>query len=173
MHLKKILRQVNIWNVAKVYEEAGVRAFVIPNGSCKVLYAKCRAGAASTCKHRTPFWEASRHAEFGALDKVYQNTRQYSRATVILFRVLPANHPKAQIVVTDDWALGSADMCKSCVDRLSKMPKARNVSWLTPDATAENQLRPAVPYEPIQTASFIRYQRYRTGNRCGASYNGT
>lgn len=158
MHLKKILRYVNIGNVAKVYE-SGVRAFVIPNGKCKVLYAKCRPGVATTCKHNTtPFWEASRHAEFDALEKVCRHIRQWSHSTVILFRVLPINHPKAQVAINDDWALGAADMCKSCVDRLRKMPKARNISWLTPDATKDNQLRPAIPAEPVHTASFMRYQ---------------
>lgn len=143
------------------FYEAGVRAFVIPNGKCKVFYAKCRPGAASTCKHKTPFWEASRHAEFEALEKVCHHSRQCSHSTIILFRVLPLTHPKAQVAINDEWALGAADMCKSCVDRLKKTPKARNVSWLTPDARAENQLRPAVPTEPIQTASFMRYQRYK------------
>lgn len=153
--------------MTKIYE-GGVRAFVLPHGKAKVLIAKCRPGAASSCKHKTPFWESSKHVEFNALDKIdkdCQNGNGCSRSTVILFRVIPAEHPKAQIRITEEWALGSADMCKACVDRLKKCRKARHVSWLTPDASSENQLRPAVPYEPIPTASFLRYQAYHHKRR--------
>lgn len=162
MHLRKVLRQVDVSTFTKVYE-SGVRAFVIPSGSCRVLYAKCRPGVASTGKRTVPFWEASKHVEFAALGKVHQTSRSCSRATVILFRVVPAGHPKAEVLVTDDWALGAADMCKSCVDRLSKISRARNICWMTPDATSESQLRPAVPHAPVQTASFVRYQSARRG----------
>ena len=165
MHLKKILRCVDISSMTKVYE-AGVRAFVIPNGRCKVLHAKCRPGPASSCNRTTPFWEASKHAEFNALDKLCRSGKSCSRSIVILFRVLPAEHPKAQVRITERWALGAADMCKSCVERLKKLPKARNVSWLTPDGAAENQLRPAVPMDPAPTAAFVRYQHHYHKRHC-------
>lgn len=162
MHLQKIIRQVDMSSVMKIYE-SGVRAFVMPSGRRRVLHAKCRPGVAATRSRNTPFWEASRHAEFVALDKVCRGVRHCSKAIVILFRVLPIHHPKAEVPVSDKWALGAADMCKSCVDRLKKTPIARSVCWLTPDASSENQLRPAIPYQPIHTASFVRYQQYKPG----------
>ena len=160
MHLRRILRQVDLSSITKVYE-SGVRAFVIPSCRRKVLYAKCRPGPAATRTRSTPFWEASRHVEFDALCKVCRNVRHCTKSIVILFRVLPIGHPKAQVPITDEWALGAADMCKSCVERLKKMPIAQSVRWLTPDASSDNQLRPAVPSEPIHTASFLRYQHYK------------
>lgn len=164
MHLQKILRQVDIDSITKVYE-TGVRAFVIPDGKCRVLQVRSRAGAASTCKNKTPFWEASKHAEFVALDKIgYNKTKSCCHTTIILFRVIPATHPKAEVLICDEWALGSADMCKMCVERIKKLPKARHISWLTPDANSENQLRPAVPSCPIPTASFLRYHHHHHGN---------
>ena len=161
MHLRKILRQVNIDSMTKFYE-GGVRAFVIPHGSGKILHARSRAGAASSCRHKVSFWQASKHAEFDALEKIGNRD---IHSTVILFRVLPASHPKAQVHLTEDWALGSADMCKMCVERLKKTPRARNICWLTPDASSANQLRPAVPYEPVLTLSFMRYQNHVKNKR--------
>ena len=56
-------------------------------------------------------------------------------------------------------------MCKLCVERLSKNPKAKNITWLTPDASSGNQLRPAVPTNPNVTLSFLRYQFYVKNQR--------
>ena len=173
MHLKEILRQANIPSITKLYE-GGVRAFVIPYGSSKVLHARSRAGASSTCRHKISFWEASKHAEFDALDKLnnFNNSRNNNRcknkninSTVILYRIIPCNHPKAEIRLTEDWSLGSADMCKLCVERLRKNPKSKNICWLTPDSSSPNQLRPAVPSEPVLTLSFLRYQFYVKNER--------
>lgn len=161
MHLRKILRLVDIDCLTKVYE-GGVRAIVIPNGKCRVFQVSSRPGAASTCKHKVPFWESSKHVEFIALDKIenFGSSSSSSTSTIILFRVLPSRHPKAQVHICDGWALGSAEMCKMCVDRIKKMPIARRVIWLTPDANSENQLRPAVPATPTLTASFLRFKHY-------------
>ena len=169
MHLRKILRQVNIPSITKLYE-AGVRAFVIPNGSGKILHARSRAGASSSCRDKVSFWEASKHAEFDALDKLDKLGNKNIRSTVILYRIIPSVHPKAQIQITEDWALGSADMCKLCVERLSKISRAKNICWLTPDASSPNQLRPAVPVNPILTLSFLRYQFY-VKNKRPCKYN--
>lgn len=164
MHLRKVLRQVNIPSITDLYE-AGVRALVIPHNSGKILHARSRAGASSTCRHKISFWEASKHAEFDALDKLDKLGNKNIRSTVILYRIIPLKHPKAQIQLTEDWALGSADMCKLCVERLSKITRARNICWLTPDASSPNQLRPAVPTEPVLTLSFLRYQFYVKNER--------
>lgn len=160
MHLQKILRQVDIADITKMYE-SGVRAFVMPNGKHKVYQVRSRAGEASTCKYKTPFWNSSKHVEFVALDKI-AHSKSCCHSTIILFRVLPASHPKAEIIIAENWALGSADMCKMCVETLKKTPKARKVSWLTPDAKSANQLRPAVPTCPVPTESFMRWQHHKS-----------
>jgi hypothetical protein len=164
MHLRKVLRQVNIPSITDLYE-GGVRALVIPHNSGKILHARSRAGASSTCRHKISFWEASKHAEFDALEKLNTLGNKNVHSTVILYRIIPLKHPKSQIQLTENWALGSADMCKLCVERLSKNPKAKNITWLTPDASSKNQLRPAVPTNPIVTLSFLRYQFYVKNER--------
>lgn len=172
MHLQKILRQINLHTMVKLYE-TGVRALVITKGSRKkgkIIYVKSRPGPQSSNKmenQKMPFWEASKHAEFVVLDRLLDYTCPGCHPIVILFRILPAHHPNAQIPLSDEWSLGSADMCKTCIEMLQKAQRSRlstigNISWLTPDSNSENQLRPAVPTNPVPTASYMRYQRYQT-----------
>lgn len=145
--------------MTKIYE-GGVRAFVIAKNNKRrggISFVKSRPGPASSNSKKTAFWMSSKHAEFAALEEVGCS---HCHSIVILFRILPIKHPKAQVPINEKWALGAADMCKMCVERLQKSGRAKNVSWLTPDASSANQLRPAVPTNPVVTASFMRYQNY-------------
>jgi hypothetical protein len=169
MHLKKVLRQINLSSKVKLYE-GGVRALIVSKGNRrkgKVCYVKSRPGPQSSQNKNTAFWTSSKHAEFVAMEELVRlSSCPNCHPIIILFRVLPISHPKAQYPLCDRWALGSADMCKACVEMLQKAYKTRKtdiskISWLTPDADSENQLRPAVPTNPVPTASYMRYRLYK------------
>jgi len=144
MHLKKVLRHIHLPSKVKLYE-GGVRALIVSKGNRrkgKVSYVKSRPGPQSSKNKATAFWMSSKHAEFVALEELVRlSSCTNCHPTIILFRILPAAHPKAQIQLCDHWALGSADMCKACVEMLQKAYKTRKtdiskISWLTPDASS-------------------------------------
>jgi len=169
MHLKKVLRQINLPSKVKLYE-SGVKALIVSKGSRrkgKVCYVKSRPGPQSSQNKSLAFWEASKHAEFVAIEELVKlSCNTNCNTTIILFRVLPSSHPRALIPISEQWALGSADMCKSCVEMLQKTYRTRKtdiskISWLTPDSSSENQLRPAVPNNPVPTVSYMRYHYHK------------
>jgi len=172
MHLKKILRHINLPSKVKLYE-SGVKALILSKGSRrngKISYVKSRPGPQSSNNKSTAFWEVSKHAEFVAIEELYRlSSNSNCNTTIILFRILPTSHPRALVPISEQWALGSADMCKACVEMLQKTYKTRKtdiskISWLTPDADSENQLRPAVPINPVPTVSYMRYQHHKQNN---------
>lgn len=153
MHLSRVLRYADVNSIISFYD-ARVWAIVVKRGKTIQVYSK--AGGSSSKVPSIP-WKASKHAEIIALEHIPD---KHPNCTVVLTRLLPSSHPKAEFKLNDEWSLGSADMCKVCYERLKKKPKAKHINWVTPDRNSESCLRSAIVNEPELPGSYKRMEKY-------------